>query len=86
MVVGQGATGKSTLLKDLIYNQSAQFTSSVAGDHISCSWRTTNQSLKNHISTSLKTLSIKKHKAKVENAEGEAQDVKDVSDIGSDTN
>lgn len=59
LVCGHAATGKSTLIKDMLFSQTATFTKSVLVDHISCTYRTTNDTLKDHVSRNLLTHSIK---------------------------
>lgn len=41
LVAGQGAAGKSQMIKDMIYIQTGVFTSKIQVDHISCTLRTT---------------------------------------------
>lgn len=54
MVVGGAASGKSTLIKDMICNQSSLFTHKVLSNHISCNSRINNSSLKERIAINLK--------------------------------
>ena len=49
LVAGKGATGKSTLIKNFLFTQMSQFTKNVYADHLTCTYRTNNYSLKNLI-------------------------------------
>ena len=40
VVIGQRASGKSTLMKEMLFAQTQQFCDRLLVDHVGCTWRT----------------------------------------------
>jgi septin family protein len=55
LVCGEGAAGKSTFVKDLIFNQVNVFTKQLLADHLTCSTYSTAFTFKDHFERSLET-------------------------------
>jgi hypothetical protein len=49
LVCGHRGTGKSIFTKDMIFTQTAVFTERVLGDLFTCTSRTTNNTVKEHV-------------------------------------
>jgi hypothetical protein len=55
LVVGRNATGKSSLVRDTLFNQIYCFTKDACTEHVPCSYRTNASSLKEFIEHNFKT-------------------------------
>jgi len=59
-VVGDGACGKSSMIKDFIFNQMYLFTSQTFTDHVTCSHYTTSDIFKENIERNLVPIYVRK--------------------------
>ena len=55
LVCGEGATGKSTFVKDFVFHQANVFTKKLLADHITCTNHTTAVSFKENFERNLET-------------------------------